>query len=118
LDDKGVINDKNKILSEKDIKIELEIIRRFIAEINPNLSMNMLKNEILKAYRLSKSILEFISEQKQQKKKPNLLEISVSLEHEYSVKISQTYLNFLLDIIKNYFGKRVPTISQSFLSAL
>jgi hypothetical protein len=115
---KEILRNVSKTINPKKLHVEKHIINKFLTEQELGYSYIMLRNEIQKAYELSKSITDFIKEQEQQKKKPNLLEISASLEHKYKVKISQTYLNFLLDIVKNYFGTPVPTISQSFLGAI
>ncbi len=113
-----ILRNVNKAINPKKLHVEKHIIKNFITEQELGYSYIALRNEIQKAYELSKSIKDFIKEKEEQNEKPNLLEISASLEHKYSVKISQTYLNFLIEIVKNYFGMTVPTVSQSFLGAI
>ena len=96
-----IINGIEKI-NPKKIPIEKRIIHQFIAENNKGLSFIMLKNEIQKAFELSKFIAEYFDKVKD-KKKLDLHEISEGLQEAYKTKISPVYLNFLFEIVENYF---------------
>jgi hypothetical protein len=50
--------------------------------------------------------------------KINTLKISKQLETQYNIKISSEYLDFLTNVVKNYFEIDVPSISASFLNSI
>ena len=118
LDNNKILRDSRKIINPKKLDVEKHIINRFLTEHELGYRYIILKNEIQKAYELSNSIKEFIKEKESKKEKPNILEISSNLEHTYSVKINPIYLDFLIDIVKNYHDVEVPSVSQSFLGSL
>jgi hypothetical protein len=66
---------------------------------------------------LSKAIVDLIKESEKDDK-INILKILNRIEENYEVKISTYYSNFLLKVVKDYFGISVPTISESFLDIL
>ncbi len=108
--DKKIIRDKDKILDVKKLKIESLIIQRFYSEYIANSSLLFLKNEIYKTYLLSKSIVDFIKEFKgEELLSKNILD---NLEKVHNVKIQIPYLDFLLEIVKNYFKVEVPKTSK------
>ena len=71
--------------------------------------------DILRAFELSKAIVDFINESKEKKEKVNILKIRTELEILYHIKINIIYLNFLIEIVKHYFGVTVPSITDSFI---
>jgi hypothetical protein len=102
LDMQKVLNDKEKILEPKKIKIERIIIQKFLAEYDPKTSLIVIKNEIQKAYELSKNIVDYLQKyDRSEKLTPKLL--SSYLAEKYSQNINQVYLKFLIKIVQNYF---------------
>ncbi|TFG25855.1 MAG: hypothetical protein EU532_11255 [Promethearchaeota archaeon] len=107
-DGNEIINDKDKIINPKKIAIEKRIIHQFIAESDKTLCIVMLKNEIHKAFELSKFIAEYINKA-EDKKKIDINKISGGLQEAYKNKISSVYLNFLFEIVQNYFEVAIPS---------
>lgn len=109
-EDKKIIRDNDKILNVKKLKIERVIIQRFFSEPIPNSSLLILKNEIYKTYLLSKTIVDFIKEFKGKEIQSKI--ILDNLEEVHEVKIQLPYLDFLFEIVKNYFKVEVPKTSK------
>ena len=102
LDKDNVIRDKENILSPKLTKIERSIVQMFFSESEPNLSLIILKNEISKAYKLSKDIEIYLNNcDNSTELTPK--SIGVFLTEKYNQKISDLYLKFLIKITQNYF---------------
>ncbi len=97
-----IINNVEKLIDSKKIKVEKQLIQSFLAEPDLSYSYIILKNEIHKAHKLAKSIVDYANEQKIE----NLsLKIIVDYISEmYNIKLHKTYLNFLIDIIISYFN--------------
>ncbi|MHA1293728.1 MAG: hypothetical protein ACTSQJ_13805, partial [Promethearchaeota archaeon] len=116
LDVYKVINDKFKILEPKKIKIERTIVQKFLAEYNPKSSLIILKNEIQKAFELSKEIMKLIEDYDSNEKlgKKRLIDM---LAEQNNIKISFSYLEFLLDILKNYFKFELKVLSDYYFPA-
>ena len=116
----GEISDKNKILKEKEIKIERNIIQGFLTEGEPKSSLIFLRKEIQKAQKLALELSKKVNAiSKQQKdKKTDAKQILEDLTNIYEVKISLPYLKFLVEIVENYFGLNVPSIWKFFLLRL
>ena len=110
-----IIRNQKNIINQKKLYIEKQIVNKFFSTTELGYSYIFLKNEIGKCYELSKAIVDFIKEEKENK---NLIKISKNLEERYHIKINPTYLNFLISIVENYFGLQVPSISESFFNAL
>ncbi len=101
IDKDKIIKDKEKILL-KFTKIERAIIQKFLAEQDPKTSLIILKNEILKAYKLSKDIDLYLKDyNKTLELTPKLM--SDYLTEKYNQKISELYLKFLIKIVQNYY---------------
>ena len=114
LDGKTIIRDKEKVLNQKKIKIEKSIIQKFFAENDSLINLIFLRNEINKAYELSKTIIELFKTLKKGEK-ININMVLEKLHEVYSSEISKTYLDFLIEIIKNYFQIKAPIIYENFL---
>ncbi|MFX0023723.1 MAG: hypothetical protein ACFE9S_15455 [Candidatus Hermodarchaeota archaeon] len=119
-----IIKDPYNIIEEKKIKVERQVVNQFLSEFDLGYSYITLINEINKAYTYSKAIVDFTNAQGQiiQKRKSesslitSILDevisrdkyihntISEYLSKEFKIKIDKTYLNFLMDIITNYFN--------------
>ncbi|MFW9899112.1 MAG: hypothetical protein ACFFDO_07615 [Candidatus Thorarchaeota archaeon] len=95
-----IFKDKEKILS-KLTKIERIIVQKFLAEQDPQTSLIILKNEISKAYKLSKDVELYLKDyDKTSELTPKL--ISNFLTEKYNQKISDLYLRFLIKIVQYY----------------
>ncbi|MFX0186269.1 MAG: hypothetical protein ACFE8A_00885 [Candidatus Hodarchaeota archaeon] len=95
-----IIKDKEKILS-KWTKIERIIVQKFLAEQDPQTSLIILKNEISKAYKLSKDVELYLKNyDKTSELTPKLM--SNFLTEKYNQKISDLYLRFLIKIVQYY----------------
>jgi len=112
-----ILNNAKKLINSKKLYIERLIVSRFLTELDLGYSYIYLKNEILKAYELSKSIVDIINESKEKNENPNIIKITQQLEELYHIKIGREYLNFLLDIVKNYFNTVTPSYSDSFINS-
>jgi hypothetical protein len=111
-----LVNNK-KTINSKKLYIEKEIVYKFLSERELGFSYLKLKNEIQKAYDFSKLIFDFITNSKKDEK-PNALKIRSFLEEAYKIKISPLYMNFLIEILKYYFGISIPSLSESLFGIL
>jgi hypothetical protein len=117
LGETGVISDKDKVLKEKEIKIERKIIQDFIAEGEPKSSLHLLRYEIQIAHKLATELskkVKTITKQSRDKK-VEAKQILDDLTNIYDVKISLPYLKFLVEIVENYFELEVPPMWKFFL---
>ncbi len=117
LDKEKIIRDKNNLLKPKKIKIERSFIHKFFAETAPDVSLIMLKNEIFKAFIISKEIMELLSNYEGEEKLGKIKLIDM-LGEKKEIRISSIYLDFLLEIIKNYFNFDLSMLSSFFVNAL
>ncbi|MFX1445072.1 MAG: hypothetical protein ACFFHV_16790 [Promethearchaeota archaeon] len=107
-DNNGIINDKDKIINPKKIPIEKRIIHQFLLESDKNVSFILLRNEMQKAFELSKYIASYF-DTVEDRKKIDAHKISDNLQDAYKSKISSVYLNFLFEIVENYFEVNIPS---------
>jgi len=105
-----VLNDKNKILTDKEISVERTIIEKFLSEADERSSLIILKNEVQKAYRLSEKIMEFVDNFEGKEIQSKKILDYLSTEENIVIKIP--YLRFLIDIVENYFNVKVPISSD------
>lgn len=105
-----IINNVNKLIDIKKLKIEKVLTKNFIIEPDLAYSYIVFKNEIHKAYLLPKSIVEHVNEQKIEKL--NIKTIVDYLTEKFKVKLPKDYLNFIIEIIKNYFKVEVLETSD------
>ncbi len=108
-----IINNVNQSINPKKLKVEKKIVHIFLSEVDLNSSLIMLKNELLKAYLLSNLILEYV-QKITNINKLNISKLCKNLEKSQKVKINNDYLEFLLDIVRNYFGFNIPNATESF----
>ena len=114
-DNINILRNMKKLINPKKLSIEKHFVSRFVSEGDLGYSYIVLKNDILKAFELSKTIVNLINESKERNEKVNTLKIGTQLEELYNFKINTIYLNFLIEIVKYYFGVTVPSITDSFL---
>ncbi|MHA1489958.1 MAG: hypothetical protein ACTSRI_09905 [Promethearchaeota archaeon] len=106
-----IINDKNKLIDPKKLKIEQKIFQKFYADNDSNSSVIILKNEVQKAYLLSKTVVDYINNIRE-KEKLSSKKIIDKINEVHGIKIQIPYFNFLIDIVKNYFEVDVPKLSD------
>jgi len=106
-----IIDDNRKTGDPKTIKIINMIIQKFFNEFDSKNALIILKNEIMKLYKLSQDLIELNNDLKEDEDFTSKRAIDF-INDQYSSKISFTYLSLLEDIIKNYFNivlKKPPT---------
>ncbi len=108
---KEIVNDKENIVDLKKSHVEQSMIQKFFAELDASTSLIIIKNEIQKFYELAKNLMGFI-EQTENKDTLNSKKMIDFLSKEYQEKFSVKILDFLLEIIENYFGMEVPKKSN------
>jgi len=116
-DSKDIINDVNKVLNPKKIAVERRIIQKFLAETDQNLSLLIIKNDIQKAFELSKFIVDYLNKI-DSKKKIDVTEIHKDLQENFHVNISSIYLIFLLEIVENYYKVEIPSSLKRLLKII
>jgi len=114
-----ILQDTDDILNPKQISFERSLVRKFLEEYEFIPSIIYLRNGIQKTYELSETIVERI---KNLKKKEKLISKKVieELANVHGVKIQLPYLDFLYEIVENYFKVQIPRSSNvsNFLSTL
>jgi len=122
-----VIRNVKKIIDPKKLKVEKHIVNRFMTEAELGYSYIVLKNEVYKAFKLAKSIIDYADnyveiENIDPKKMAEDAAVSSFLDHLvnkeklvfkivsdylekiHHVRIHKQYLTFLIKIVKDYFG--------------
>jgi len=112
IDGNEVINDKNKIMKPKLINIERTIVQKFLAEQDPKSSLIILKNEIQKVYHLSEEIVNYNNSLKENEELTSK-KIMDYFEEVKDTKIQLQYLDFLFEIINNYFEVKLAMSSKT-----
>jgi len=102
---RGKILNDNKKIFRYPLNFEELLAKNFFLESNAKTSSIMLKNEVLKAYLLSSTIVDFIL-------KSNIYRLtSVSVDEliykEHGIHLDFKYIRFLNMIINNYFISRL-----------
>ena len=119
LNHKGVLKDDDSIIDVKKLGVERSLVQKFFEEYEPRPSLIYLQNGLLKAYQLSETIVDIVKGLKKKEKvySKNIIE---DLAKIYNVKIQLKYLDFLFEIVENYFKVDVPKSSNvsNFLGAL
>ena len=105
-----LINDKKKLMALSRIKIESSIIQKFLGEFDQTSGLIILKNEIWKAYKLSKDIVSILDKLTDDKK-TGKQEILNQVQELNNTKISSEYFEFLLEIAENYFKVELSKLS-------
>ncbi|MFW9949174.1 MAG: hypothetical protein ACFFKA_03485 [Candidatus Thorarchaeota archaeon] len=108
---KDILKDDDKILDSKKLGIEREIIQKFLNEYDHSTSLIFLKNELKRAFELSKSIIQYI--QRLNKKDRIITKKLIDfLNKKYRIKIQVPYIEFLYEIVEHYFGVKIPKSSD------
>ena len=116
---KDVIKDEDGIINVKKLGVERALVQKFFEEYEPIPSLIDLQNGLQKVYELSETIADIV---KGLKKKEEVYskKIIKDLSKIHNVKIKLTYLDFLIEIVENYFKVEVPKSSKvsNFLGTL
>jgi hypothetical protein len=103
-----IIRDPDKIISSKKLELERSIAEKFLSEYDLMTSLIIIRNEIHKIYTYAKSITDFIQNLGDKTITSKMLIDHVAKNHNVQLKMPQ--LNFLIDIVKNYFKVEMPPI--------
>lgn len=112
-----IINNVNQSINPKKLKVEKKITHNFLSEIDFNSSLIILKNELQRAYLLSNSIVEYVHKINYINKL-NVAKLGKNLEKTHKIKINNDYLEFLLNIVRNYFDVNILSAAESFYKLL
>jgi hypothetical protein len=106
-EDKEIIKDIDKVINIKKLKTEKKIVHEFFQTIDILSSMIILKNELLKIYRISEKI-SILAKNYHLSEIINQDELNESLEGISTTKLQSDFLNLLLNVVEDYFGVHVP----------
>jgi hypothetical protein len=112
-----IINNVDDLIKPKKMKVEKNIVHNFLSEADFNSSTIMFRNELQKAFLLSNSILEIVKKMNNLNKF-NISKVAKDLEKKYNVKINNEYMEFLVDIVRNYYEINLPSAAESFFKLL
>ncbi|TFG30633.1 MAG: hypothetical protein EU532_00665 [Promethearchaeota archaeon] len=112
IDSNNIINDKNNIMKPKMIKIERIIVQKFLAEQDPKSSLILIRNEIQKLFTLSQEIITFNKSLKENEELTSK-KIMDYFEEVINIKVQSYYLDFLFEIINNYFNIKLAMSSKT-----
>ena len=114
-----ILQDYDDILNPKKISIERSLVKQFLEEYELIPSIIYLRNEIQKTYELSKTIVKRIKNLKK-KEMFSSVKIIEEIANVHNLKIQLSYLDFLYEIVENYFKIEIPWSSKvsNFLSSL
>lgn len=115
-DENKILNDKNNILDPKKIKIERIVVQKFLAEYDNKASLIIVRNEIQKLYEISRELIQIINNYKEIEKmgKRELIDKYKMIN---KIKLPFSYLEFILDILKNYFNFDISVLSDYYFPA-
>ncbi len=102
IDNNKVINDKEKVMNKKNMKIENALVQKFFSELDTKSSLIIIKNEIKKAYELSLNLIELNNSLEENELLSSKRAIDY-LNGIYGIDVPLPYLELLMDVIENYF---------------
>jgi hypothetical protein len=116
---RDVIKDDDGIIDVKKLGVERALVQKFFGEYEPIPSLIYLQNGLQKAYELSETIVDIVKGLKK-KEKVYSKKIIEDISKIHNVKIQLKYLDFLFEIVENYFKVEVPKSSNvsNFLGTL
>jgi hypothetical protein len=114
-----IIQDKKGIIDPKKIRVERTFVQKFLDEYDLTTSIIILKNELQRAYALSETIVEIVKNLKKNEKVYSR-KIIDKLAEIHDVRVQMPYLDFLFEIVENYFEVKIPKSSNisNFLGTL
>ena len=102
LDGNQIIQDKEKIINLKKLNFESTIVQKYFAEYDPEVSLIIIKNEMSKLFKFSEAIIKF-NENFSKSNTFTMIQVLEHFEKEYNFQFQYPYLNFLEDLVLNYF---------------
>ena len=114
-----ILNNVDNIINPKELKVESQIIKKFLSEADSRAGLLILKNENQKVYNLAESITEFLNNY-EEKHNLHLKLIIDHLAKVYNIVLSKTHLDLVIEIANNYFGADISEFCRvsDFLSFL
>ena len=118
--DSEIIRNVDKIINPKKLKVEKQIVHKFISESDLGYSYIKLKNDVQRAYEICKDIMDLINDYQKLGKKEKLgkNQLINMFTERTTIKLSIPYMDFLLEIIKSYFNFDMSIISDYIFPAL
>ncbi|TXT61942.1 MAG: hypothetical protein BAJALOKI1v1_1070007 [Promethearchaeota archaeon] len=117
-DETTIINNLHKTIDINKIKIEKQIVNRFLSEQRLSYSYILLRNDLNMAYDVSQKIMSILENlnRKEQIGKKELIDL---LKKQFDLKISFDYLEFVLEILEKYFEYNISSkVSTYFIPNL
>ncbi len=102
---------------KKQLKIESYLINKFIALKSYEFFLQVLRKEIHKIYSLSGVIANFAKEINEQQKL-NISKIKEVLKAKDKTNEYNPYIDYLIEIARNYFDAKLPFIFSTVLSSI
>lgn len=112
IDDNEVLNDKNNIMKPKNINIERTIVQMFLGEQDTKSSLILIRNEIQKVFTLSQEIIT-LNKSLKEKEELTSKKIMDYFKEVKNIKMQPQYLDFLFEIINNYFNVNLAMSSKT-----
>lgn len=112
IDGNEVINDKNNIMKPKKINIERTIVQIFLGEQDTKSSLILIRNEIQKVFTLSQEIIA-LNNNLEKNEELTTKKIIDYFQEVKDIKIQPQYLDFLFEIIHNYFNVKLAMSSKT-----
>lgn len=101
--DNEVINDKDKIMNFKKMKIENALVQKFYFESDSKSSLIIIRNDIKRAYEFAQAIVEFNNTLKENETLSSKRVIDYIFKR-YNINLPLPYLRLLMDVAENNFG--------------
>jgi len=102
-----ILQDNDDNLNPKKIGIERSLVRKFLEEYELIPSIIYLRNRIQRTYELSEIIVERVKNLKKKEKLSSMMVIE-EIANVHNIKIQSSYLDFLYEIVENYFKIQIP----------
>ena len=112
IDGNEVIKDKSNFMKPKKINMERAIVQMFLGERDTKSSLILIRNEIQKVFTLSQEIITLNNSLKQNEELTSKRIIDYFKEVK-DTKIQPQYLDFLFEIINNYFEVNLAMSSKT-----
>jgi hypothetical protein len=105
-DKTSLIQDRYNLIDPTKLLIEKSMARKFLEEYDLVTGSIILRNEIQKAFKFSRTLADFIKDSDKKGLTPKIL--INHIKEIYNEKIQMNYLTFLIDILKYYFKVKLP----------
>lgn len=112
IDGNEVIKDKNNFMKPKKINMERAIVQMFLGERDTKSSLILIRNEIQKVFTLSQEIIA-LNNSLQQNEELTSKRIIDYFKEVKDTKIQPQYLDFLFEVISNYFEVNLAMSSKT-----